>query len=73
MASRTTVTKTNAIILGGGAGGAGGASGKGCALAAAAGAMNILNRHIITVTIIAARATRAASLTLKFDLREIAR
>jgi len=62
MASRITITKTNPMILGGGAGGRGGASGKGCALAAAAGAVKILNRHIITAIIITARATSAAIL-----------
>jgi len=63
MAIRITITKTSPIVLGGGAGGRGGESGYGGVLAAAeAGAMKILNRHIITVIIIAAKATSAAIL-----------
>jgi hypothetical protein len=40
---------------------------------AATGAMNILNRHIITVVTITARAPIAASLILRLDLRETAK
>ena len=62
MASRITITKTIVIVLGGGGGGGGGISGYVGALEAADGARKIMNRHTITVIIIAARATSAASL-----------